>query len=52
VLADGIEAGKQLVGAGEMTQAAAAPEEEVEEPAESEAEPAEETAEEPAEVEA
>ena len=60
VLADGIEAGKQLVGAAEMTQAAAAPEAEepaeVEEPAEAEGEPegepAEETAEEPAEVEA
>jgi small subunit ribosomal protein S2 len=54
VLADGIEAGKQLVGTAEMTQAAAAPE--AEEPAEADAEaepePGEETVEEPAEVEA
>jgi small subunit ribosomal protein S2 len=56
VLADGIEAGKQLVGPAEMAQKAeSAPEEEEEESAEEPAEEpaaAEETADEPAEVEA
>jgi small subunit ribosomal protein S2 len=56
VLADGIDAGKQLVGAAEMTQTAAAPEGEAPAEAEpTEAEPAEaveEQADAPAEVEA